>query len=349
MDKARLGMKEAVVILVTVVTVLAGCAGRSNIRPAWVDGADSGYKPAQYLTGRGEGDSQTVARDRARADLAKVFEVQVDVHSEDVLTYKGGSAAAGSTTGRTSASVTRTITVTTDQIVHGIQVPELWRDPRTGTYYAMAVLPRMQTANSLRQEIEARDTATERYIAASRGTDDMLLKVAAADRALEAQVRRSAYQKALKVVDVSGVGVPPRWNAMTLRIDLDKLLRRMHIAAQAGDSPLPGLKDDLAGALSAAGFLVDTGTTPDYVLEASLDATEPELLEGWYWIRGTLYVRLVNPTDGQVRGTRQWFVKVSARQPTVTRQRLQAQVRDILKHDLRETLIGFAVNDGEAS
>ena len=161
-------------------------------------------------------------------------------------------------------------------------------------------------------------------------------------------MERSAYQKTLKIVDVSGVGVPSQWSVATLRIDLDDLLHRMRIAAQAADSPLPGLQDDLAGGLSAVGFLVDTGKEPDYVLKASLDVTDPELLEGWYWMRGTLSVALINPANGQIRGTRQWDVKVSARQAVITRQRLRTQVRNILKQDLRETLIGFAVNSGEA-
>lgn len=348
MDKTLQGIKGAAVMVLTVAAILTGCAGSSDIRPDWVNGTDTRYKPAQYLTGRGQADSQADAQDRARADLAKVFQVQINVQSQDVLAYEGGAASAGST-GRTTTSITRTITTKTDQIVKGIQIPELWRDPRTGTYYALAVLPRMQAANSLRQEIEARDAATERYIRASRATDDLLLKIAAADRALENQVERSAYQKALKIVDLSGVGVPPRWNAATLRIDLDELLHRMRIAAQAADSTLSGLKEDVAGGLSAAGFLVDTGQAPDYVLKASLDVTNPELLEGWYWIRGTLHVQLINPANGQVRGTRQWDIKVSSRQLAIIRQRLQTQVRDILNHDLRETLIAFAVSSGEGA
>jgi hypothetical protein len=344
MNTSQKGMTSRAAVALTVVMVLAGCAGSSNVRPAWVDGSDAHYKPALYLTGRGQADSQVDAEDRARADLAKVFQVQVDVQSQDVLAYKSGAAA-----GRTTSSVTRTLVTKTDQIIKGIQIPELWRDPETKSYYALAVLPRMQAANSLRQEVEARDGATDRYIRASRATDDLLLKIAAADRALEAQVERSAYQKTLKVVDVSGVGVPPPWNIATLRVDLDELLHRLRIAPEAAAAPLPGLQDDLAGGLSAAGFLVDTGKDPDYVLKASLDVTEPELLEDWYWIRGTLYVQLINPANGQVRGTRQWDVKVSARQPAITRQRLQTRVRDIFKHDIRETLIDFAVNSGEAS
>lgn len=328
--------------------LVAGCAGQTNVRPAWVDGSDPHYPASQYLVGRGQADNANDAANRARADLAKIFQVQIDVQSRDVLAYRGqGGTAGGSTTSR----VTRSITTKTAQIIDGIQVPELWRDPGSHppAFYALAVLPRMQAANSLREEIEALDTATERYIRQARDSNDLLLRIAAADQALEAQIKRSAYQKSLKVVDTSGVGVEPRWNVAVLRVGLDKLLHQMRIGARAGSDPLGGLREDLAGGLSAAGFLVDTGKSPAYVLKASLDLTDPMPLEGWYWMRGTLAVTLQDPATGQVRGTHQWAIKVSALQPAVVRQRARARVRDILQHSLRQVLLGFAAGRAASS
>lgn len=333
---------------IAVAVLIAGCAAGGGVRPDWVNGNDSKYPSEKYLIGRGEADSESAAMDRARADLAKIFQVQVDVVSQDVLTYHG-ETSAGTSSGSVASHVTRDITTKTDQIINGIQMAGIWHDPATQTYYALAVLPRFQAANSLREEIDSLDTATQRYIQQARDSDDLLLKIAAADRALDAQVKRSAYQKSLKVVDRSGLGVEPRWNVASLRVDLDKLLHGMRIAARADNDPLGGLRDDVAGGLSAAGFLVDTGKDPAYVLKASLDMTNPELIEGWYWIRGTLYVQLQNPVTGQVRGTHQWDIKVSSRQASVVRQRAHSQIRDILKGNLRQVLIGFAVGEGRSS
>ena len=337
-----------VIVAVAMVMIVAGCAGGANIRPDWVNGSDPHYPPDRYLIGRGQADNENDAANRARAELAKVFEVQIDEQSQDVLTYRGGSAG-GEAGGTTTAQVTRSITTKTAQIINGIQVPEVWRDPETHTFYALAVLPRMQASNSLRQEIDDLDTATERYIRQARQSDDLLIRIAAADRALDAQIKRSAYQKSLKVVDTSGVGEAPRWNVAALRVGLDKLLHDMRIGAQAGSDPLGGLREDLAGGLSAAGFLVDTGKSPAYVLKASVDLTDPELLQGWYWMRGTLAVALKDPATGQVRGTHQWDIKVSAQQPAVVRQRARTQVRDILQHNLRQVLIGFAAGRAASS
>jgi hypothetical protein len=328
--------------VVVCVIWLAGCASTSPLEPDWVNGSAARYKPAQFLIGRGQADSENAASDRARADLAKIFQVEIDVASQDVLSYQGATSP-GATDNRTTSKISRTITTKTNQIVNGIQIAEIWHDPKTQNYYALAVLSRSQAGNDLRQEIESLDAATARYIKQSRDSDDLLLKIAAANRALDAQIDRSAYQKSLKIVDSSGIGAPAQWNVATLRSDLDELLHRMRISAAADHDPLGGLRDDLAGGLSAAGFLVDSGKDPAYVLKASLDITGPDLINDWYWMRGILLVQLINPNTGQVRGTKQWEVKTSAQQQSVAKQRTQTQVREILNHQLRETLIEFAV------
>ena len=76
-----------------------GCATRSTM-PDWINGASHKYPSEQYLIGRGQAATEEEARDRARADLAKIFEVSVAVESEDVQTFtqkpdssKGGKPA----------------------------------------------------------------------------------------------------------------------------------------------------------------------------------------------------------------------------------------------------------------
>ncbi|MHB8763015.1 MAG: hypothetical protein ACYDA8_01525, partial [Deferrisomatales bacterium] len=53
-----------------------GCAG-APAQPDWVAGTPQQYPAARYLLGRGQGDTPALARDRARADLAKNFRVSV--------------------------------------------------------------------------------------------------------------------------------------------------------------------------------------------------------------------------------------------------------------------------------
>src|SRR5690349_104932 len=118
--------------------VLAGCATAAST-PDWVSGPAAKYPAGQYLIGRGEAASGEDARDRARADLAKTFQVDVAVESEDVQAFR---AAAGG--GQYEGSSTRRVATRTEQLVEGVEIAETWRDPKSGTYHALAALPRQK-------------------------------------------------------------------------------------------------------------------------------------------------------------------------------------------------------------
>ena len=122
---------------------LFGCASAPST-PDWVNGKSAKYPDNQYLVGRGQADAQEDARNRARADLAKILEVGVSAKSSDVTTFTSDGG------GKTESQVSRNIVTRTDQIVRGIQIPEGWQDPQTKSYYALAVLPRSQAAMALR-------------------------------------------------------------------------------------------------------------------------------------------------------------------------------------------------------
>jgi len=119
---------------------LFGCASAPST-PDWVNGKSAKYPDNQYLVGRGQADAQEDARNRARADLAKILEVGVSAKSSDVTSFSSGAEGA-----KTESQVSRSIVTRTEQIVRGIQIPETWQDPQTKSTYALAVLPRSQAA-----------------------------------------------------------------------------------------------------------------------------------------------------------------------------------------------------------
>src|SRR5687767_2572429 len=119
MEKA---MKHLVPVIALCVSLLPGCASNPHA-PDWVNGTPAKYASAQYLSGRGQAASGEEARDRARADLAKTFEVNVSVESEDVQAFRSG--AGGQYEGRSA----RRIATRTDRVVEGMEIAETWQDP----------------------------------------------------------------------------------------------------------------------------------------------------------------------------------------------------------------------------
>jgi LPP20 lipoprotein len=332
-------MKPSVRILLAAAFLLVGgCATQpKSTQPDWVNGDSAAYKPAQYLLGRGQGPTQDDAKDRARADLAKIFQVAVVASSEDVQQFQ--TAPGG---GQYEGKSSRSISTRTDQIVSGIQIAELWQDPATKDYYALAVLPRLQTSTTLRQQIGQLDDATGGYINQSRNTDDLFLKIAAAHNALESQQERDALQKSLQIVDITGRGVEPRWSAGALKADLDALLKRVRIASRVTADSAPGTADIVAGALAKSGFMIENGQNPDFVLQTRLNLPEPLARDGWYWQRGTMEVTLTESANGRVRGTRRWDIKTSATDRDSAVRRALDEADALLKKELGPTIIGMA-------
>jgi len=206
-------------LFVAVGVFLVGCSSVPSGPPDWVNGKSAKYPDNQYLVGRGQADAQEDARNRARADLAKILEVGISAKSSDVTSFSSGAEGA-----KTESQVSRSIATRTDQIVRGIQIPETWQDPQTKSTYALAVLPRSQAAMGLRADIDRLDAATRGYVAQARNAPDLLAQVASASKALDSQRERDAVQQTLQVVDVTGRGVEPEQNSGQLAADLAALL-----------------------------------------------------------------------------------------------------------------------------
>ena len=330
----------AIALIALMLSALSGCASQPPATPDWIAGDSAKYSSEQYLIGRGQAAAQEEARDRARADLAKIFQVAVVAESEDVQKFKTDNTGPGQYEGQAS----RSITTRTEQIVRGIQIAEMWQDPVTKSHYALAILPRLQAASGLRQQISQLDEATGTQIEQSRKNTDLFLKIAAANSALESQQQRHALQKSLQIVDVTGRGVEAKWSSAKLESDLDELLKRVRISSKVAAGSAPGLEVVVAGALANAGFMIETGQNPDFELQAKMELADLGMQQGWYWQRGVLEVSLTEPASGRVRGTKRWNIKSNAQDRESAIKRAMNEADTILKQELRTTIIDMATS-----
>ena len=312
--------------------------------PDWVNGVSSRYPANQYLVGRGAAANLDDAKDRARADLAKVFEVGITAESSDLQTFERVTAGNnGASESKGQLQISRNIQTRTDRVISGIEIADLWKDPQSGTQYALAVLRRLQAAQTLRDDIDRLDEATRLYVDKTNAEKDPLKRIAAASRAVEAQIERANAQRSLQVIDVTGRGVPPPWPLAQLRSERETLIQDLTLATRGAGPDGDAIHDILDGAVSAAGFTIKSPEQARFTLTAALDIGDIEQREGWYWKKGTLEISL-SDADNKVRGTRRWNIKSSALSKNDAQRRALDQVNKILKGDLRAVLIGFADN-----
>ncbi|MBI3546888.1 MAG: LPP20 family lipoprotein [Gammaproteobacteria bacterium] len=322
--------------------LLTACA---SPMPDWVNSASKKYPSEQYLIGRGQAPKADEARDRARADLAKIFEVSVTVESQDVQIFRLQTAKdkTAKSADEYPDQTSRQIITRADQIIEAIQIADVWRDPQIKTYHALAILPRQQATQRLRQEIARLDAVTGTYLETARNSGDPLRKIGATQQALDAQMQRVGYQKSLRNVDPVAQEKESAWSTAQLNADLSDLLKRAHIAVKVKADMPKGFAAQVERILAAAGFLIDTGEKPDYVLDTQLTLEDLGWREGQYWQRGILLISLRETANERVRGSKQWDIKAAAAPDhAVSIQRARDQAVSILRKELRDSLLGFA-------
>ncbi|MBD3669318.1 MAG: LPP20 family lipoprotein [Gammaproteobacteria bacterium] len=330
-------MYRSLVLLFILIGLTACGGGRSAVvpeGPAWLDGTSAKYPNSQYIVGTGQSSSLDDAKNRARAEVAKVFEVAINEQSRDNLQYVAEGAASELT-----QKVERNTTSRTSKVLRGVEIADTWFDSKARQHYALAVLHRGRSARALRQQLEELDQATRIHIDKARKSNDKLTKVANAYAALTIQMERAGVQRSLQVVDNSGRGVPPEWNLAELNTDLRSQMERIRIVPRA--SGPEGFTEQVSGVLGASGFLVKEGETPDFTLSASLRLGEAEMRDNWYWVNGRMEILLSN-AQGRIRGSQRWDIKTSATSRDVAYKRAMDKATNTLKGELRETLLGFA-------
>lgn len=322
-------------------------------QPDWVDGQSARYPAGEYLLGRGSADTVELAQERARADLAKVFEVTVQVDSSDSQRAKN----VGTATTYEAASQQRIVT-RTERVISGLRIAELWSAPVPeagggGRQHALAVLPRMPAGLALRQEIASRDEAIGRQLDAARASQDALQRAGHAGRAVELARQRSGFEQSLRVVDLAGRGVDSPFSLARLQADLEQQLPRVVlnptvVTSEALDAS--ALLTVLKGAIAGAGFVAgseitgnasgDTSDAGGYTLRlrTRLDGQD---IDGWFWLRGNLELTL-SDASGRVRGSKAWPLKLSAQEESAANGRALLAIEQLLQRELRVAVLGFA-------
>lgn len=340
--KRVLGSKR---IAVVSCLLLTGCMQSTGVvsadRPDWLSTESVEYPNAQYVTANGSAEDPERAKNRALANLAKVFELRIRESStaiQDVQSRKQD----GDEDVISSQRLTQNVQTQTSKIIDGARIAEQWFDKVEFTHYAFAVLDRKQAGNNIRSEIERLDAETQHELNRLQQSA-AIQQVALLSKALSLQAERAALQKTLKVIDLSGRGMPAQWNLAQLREQMDNALLKMRMALAIKNDDMGELANVVGGAMGKAGFPANN-TAYDYILTSSFDAQPAFQNQGWHWLRGTLVLQLTD-ASGRVMGNRSWPIKVSSAQPEMLTPRARAKVENILNAELKAAVLAFAAGD----
>ena len=204
-------MKPNITIVSLLSLTMTACSFTTNSPdqpPDWVNGQSRKFASTLYLSGQGSGLTQNDAKDRARSDLAKQFEIAVKERSQQSQIFTS-EQIDGETRQSLNQSISRQLLTYSSRSLKGVEIVEQWHNLNNGIYYALAVLSRNKSSQQFEQEIQSLDQHSRQRLQQAEAESSKLTRAALIQQAINSQKQRIVVQSSLQVVDLSGRGKPP--------------------------------------------------------------------------------------------------------------------------------------------
>jgi hypothetical protein len=221
-------------------------------RPGWIDGEDPRFPLRVYLCAVGYGPKREIAESGAYAALAKVFVVHVESASQD---FMGAYAKTGAPSLEVQSSATLTKT-STEKLLSGVRIPEIWQDAKDNTLYALSCLEREKNAKILRDQIEGYDKKAESALKRAEGADAQS-RLKELSRALDALAIREAMNNELRIIDFDGVGVPSPYAPADVAAALEETQSEMRVGVMADGPYADEFRSTIVESLTSQGYKIE--------------------------------------------------------------------------------------------
>ncbi len=289
-----------------------------------------------YLIGTGTADNEENAKQRARSNLAKIFEVEIKEDTSDYSQVRSDSNK-GKKGIKRSWQVDRSISTYTNRVLEGVQIASLKQDEKSRQYRAIAVLPRKQAYSYLSTQIQTLDSNVRQLMSDAVDEQDKIKKLRLLYQALEKQKQRDQLQKALVIVDTKGIGLPTDVSFWQIQDQLDKTLASISFSLDIK----PNQKIDLYALLDSAIANVGakTGKQGDYQLTSTIEVYDLGKIQGWNWYKALLTLKITG-SGHRTLVAKRVTVKVAALDAPSAKIKLQKKLLNYTEQVLSKMILG---------
>ena len=268
-------------------------AASHGAKPAWVESPNDRYPDATYLAAVGAGNSQNAAQDRAKAEIAKVFQAKIQGVSETFtqFTLKAGQKEL-------AVKASSMVQVSTDKALRGVQVAASWAGG--DTTYSLAVIERAPAARILRDDIARLDGEIRSHIKSGDSAgDNKVTAFRAYGAALEKMGEREGLNVDLKILEHGGGGLvsPVSWEDIVSKFETSRenltvglaveALVRVDNMTDAATAEQERIRSCLLQELGKIGLQIadDDSGSFDLLLKARADFAQVDMVEGMALVR----------------------------------------------------------------
>lgn len=284
---------------------LVGCSWFGTGKPDWVTGTSQAFSQDRYVTGVGEGDSVGSATEKAYASVARVFRAEISSEASEWESYL---LVENRGRGRDERRLIldHVTKVSTDKILENVQVLDKWQDAARRRYYVLAGVPRASAEATLLSRLSDMDRTIADSVNEARQAEDKLVRLRQLKRAVNTLVLREAHNADLRVIRLSGQGVPAPYRVAELTTELEQAAATVPIGIElTGDHVEPIARAVSEGLLREGLAVVSTTskTSPDLVLKGRvligpIDVRDPQ----FRYVRWCSDFLLLEPASQRVVG-----------------------------------------------
>ncbi|PIE19525.1 MAG: hypothetical protein CSA65_02020 [Proteobacteria bacterium] len=275
-------------------------AVRRGAKPAWVDGTPARYPQMQYLTGVGRGSVRGPCERDGRAAIAKIFEARVQAVSKDWMGHFSKVNATGKV--RVEAMAVTTLTqVSTDYVVKGVKVPEVWKGG--GGYHCLATLERLPAARTLQAAIDKLDVEIAAKVSQGDKAANDTAKFFAYKAAMLLMQRREALNAELRIVHPTGQGRPAPVGWADLVAKFTGVSQKIKIGLKITGRDSKKLQTCIAEQLVKNRIQVtETSNDVDLFITGAMKWQWAGYNNGSWMVKVDLNVRIMNMDNGKTVG-----------------------------------------------
>lgn len=293
-------MKTLIVALL--IFASSGLAGAQT--PDWVTGKSSQYPDQLYITGVGSGDSRQEAENRARAQIAEVFKVQLNARFTNNKT-ETLSGSNGNVNGQ-SVDITRSlVNVGLVKTLEGSEIAEVWQNPQDMEFYALAVLNKQKASARIADRISALDTELVEVGRQIDTSKSKLTKLRLLASRRNLAVRRQGLNSDYSILSSTGESLRlPGVSAEKASSDLTSFcqneIRFSLNSIGAGSASAAQVVSDN---LTSNGFVINGSgdKKPDFSISLSSNLEPSDTpLDGWYYCHWNISLSVVANETGAV-------------------------------------------------
>jgi len=228
----------------------------------------------KYLTGTGSGATKDDASAKAKADIKKIFDAS-SVANEPVVA----------------------------DIYNHAFIKETWKDKKTQTWYAIALLERKVGKDMLKNNLDALDNQLSGLAGQFKNDQDKFAKIKTALKIQPLLVQRNGFEDLYEKIDYNGAGYDPQ-NFAALKNIVYESMNQVKFSLNVLGKNSEILHTYIIDALNKMGLTVALNETSDIAIDVNSEIVEfpSKKVNDLYWCSATATVSLKDTATGGIFG-----------------------------------------------